>query len=84
MPAETRRDTDGTAWIVANKDSTIDINHVKVWWSRTKKKFEGKPVMEENLIVMQDSDGEDSDVIVLPLGMVYDLIDALNKAVIEA
>lgn len=84
MPAETRRDTNGTAWVVANKDSTIDINHLKVWWSRTKKTFAGKDDMVENLIIMQDTDGEDSDVIVLPLGMVYDLIDALNKAVMEA
>ena len=50
---------------------------VDVWWSR---KFERKS--EETLVIRQEyADRSTADVLELTFGQVYDLIDALNKAV---
>lgn len=50
---------------------------VDVWWSRS---FERKS--EETLVIRQEyEDRSTADVLELTFGQVYDLIDALNKAV---
>jgi hypothetical protein len=49
-----------------------------VWWSRS---FQGKHA-EETLVIRQEyEDRSTADVLELTFGQVYDLIDALNKAV---
>lgn len=47
-----------------------------VWWAR---RF--KTRAEETLIIKQENQSDRADVVELTLGQVYDLIDALNKAV---
>jgi hypothetical protein len=49
---------------------------VEVWWSRDGKKA------DETLIIRQEyEDRNTADVLELSFGQVYDLIDALNRAV---
>jgi hypothetical protein len=46
------------------------------WWAR---RFKSRA--EETLIIKQENQSDRADVVELTLGQVYDLIDALNKAV---
>jgi hypothetical protein len=49
---------------------------IDVWWSRNGKKA------DETLVIRQEYvDRSTADVLELTFGQVYDLIDALNKAV---
>jgi hypothetical protein len=78
MPPRCRieRDGDGTAYIV-ERDG-VDTEEVCVWWSRTTK---DKAV--ECLTLRQETGGDNADVLMLSLGQAYDLIDALNRAVMD-
>lgn len=80
MPAECNRDSKGAYWRVpdfATKDvkKFEPIPGVDVWWNRDKA-YKSK----ETLVLRQDIDGQ-VGVVILSFGQVYDLIDALNKAV---
>lgn len=79
MAATAHKDDDGHHWIV-NGDK--EHSRVDVWWNRSKTKWHGKAPFE-GLVLRQQNVEDSADVIVLPLGMVYDLIDALNRAVME-
>jgi hypothetical protein len=46
------------------------------WWAR---RFKSRA--DETLIIKQENQSDRADVVELTLGQVYDLIDALNKAV---
>lgn len=78
MAAVQHKDPDGYHWIVNGDKAT---SRVDVWWNRSTLAWAGKSPAE-NLVLRQEN-REEADVIVLPLGMVYDLIDALNRAVME-
>jgi hypothetical protein len=57
---------------------------IDVWWSRSFKAGKGPTVMhaEETLVIRQEyADRTTADVLELTFGQVYDIIDALNKAV---
>lgn len=59
------------------KDGT-DTEDTEIWWSRS---LEDKSV--ECLVIRQANAEDRADVIMLSLGQAYDLIDALNRAVMD-
>lgn len=78
-PKETK-DGDGHHWTVPA--SSWGHSHVDCWWTRKDVKVGLRKVKQEELVIRQTNDADEkSDVIMLDLGQVYDLIDALNKAV---
>lgn len=71
------RDQDGTAYIVEQDGQ--DTEELVVWWSRTTK----DKAVECLTIRQENSGGIEADVLMLSLGQAYDLIDALNRAVMD-
>lgn len=84
MPARLSRDAHGTSYTI-NAAPTVKTPggttlpgspELVAWWAR---RF--KTRAEETLIIKQENQSDRADVIELTLAQVYDLIDALNKAV---
>ena len=84
MACRVSRDANGTSYtipkspVVKTPGGTIlpGSSELAVWWAR---RF--KTRAEETLIIKQENMGDRADVIELTLGQVYDMIEALNKAV---
>ena len=84
MPARINRDAQGTSYTIDASPTVKSpggtqlpgMAAVVVWWAR---RFKGRS--QETLIIRQESQTDRADVIEITLGQVYDLIDALNKAV---
>lgn len=87
MPASSSTDAHGTSYTIEAQAAVVLRGRpqrlcplLEVWWSRS---FER--AAEETLIIKQEyADRDTADVLELSLGQVYDLIDALNKAVENA
>jgi hypothetical protein len=84
MACKSHRDAHGTSYQIPAAE-TIKTPGAKtlpgsplldVWWAR---RFKSRA--EETLIIKQENQSDRADVVELTLGQVYDLIDALNKAV---
>ena len=84
MPARINRDAQGTSYTIDASPTVKSpggtqlpgMAAVVVWWAR---RFKSRS--QETLIIRQESQTDRADVIEITLGQVYDLIDALNKAV---
>jgi hypothetical protein len=85
VPCSAHTDAHGTTYSIAAADPVKNPSRLRlpgcpavdVWWSRS---FERHA--EETLIIRQEyEDRSNADVVELTFGQVYDLIDALNKAV---
>lgn len=85
MACSASTDAHGTSFAIAAAETTKDargrqlkgLPGLDVWWSRS---FQAKA--DETLVIKQEyPDRSTADVLELTLGQVYDLIDALNKAV---
>jgi hypothetical protein len=84
VACKSQRDGHGTSYFVPaavtqqtpGKRTLRGFPEVQVWWSRLSNKD------DETLIIRQEyEDRKTADVIEITLGQLYDLIDALNKAV---
>jgi hypothetical protein len=84
VPSQSSTDAHGTTYIILAEDAVKTPGGqvrpgcpaVEVWWSRNDKK------VDETLIVRQEYPyREHAEVMELTFGQVYDLIDALNRAV---
>jgi hypothetical protein len=84
VPCSSYTDAHGTAYLIeATEMLKTPKGHIRpqcpfvdVWWSR------GFKAEDETLIIRQEyADRSTADVIELSFGQVYDLIDALNRAV---
>lgn len=84
MPAEVHKDSHGSCWKIKEDGKAAEVI---VWWDRKYRKYKthkdfAKGAPEEVLVIRQDdTDGNQADVLLLTTGQVYDLIDALNRAV---
>lgn len=87
MPCSSSKDAYGTTFVIAEAGASKPIKggflrgcpSIDVWWSRDSNK---KSTNEETLIIRQEyADRDTADVLELTFAQVYDLIDALNKAV---
>jgi hypothetical protein len=81
------KDAKGTMFIVPPeallKKGSADSPRVEVWWSRqARKRVKGRTTQDECLILRQENGDDSADVVILTPGQVYDLIDALNRAVV--
>jgi hypothetical protein len=84
MPARINRDAQGTSYTIDASPTVKSPGGTQlpgmaalvVWWAR---RFKSRS--QETLIIRQESQTDRADVIEITLGQVYDLIDALNKAV---
>jgi hypothetical protein len=77
MPAET--DGDSKFWTIPeDKPSSM----IEAFWNRVEKPFRDKVLKSEHFVLRQEVYGEVS-IIFLTQGQVYDLIRALNAAVME-
>jgi hypothetical protein len=84
MPCETISDPHGTSFYIADVDTQTSPGgrvlpgsaSVEVWWARL-----FKDNREEKLLIRQENRTDRADVVEVTLGQLYDLIDALNKAV---
>jgi hypothetical protein len=78
------RDANGTSYTIETAKTTKapggkqlpGLPELNVWWARY---FKSRA--DETLIIKQENNSDRADVVELTLGQVYDLIDALNKAV---
>jgi hypothetical protein len=79
------KDSQGTSYLVPAAETVKNprgrtlkgLPAIEVWWSRN---FSHN--QEETLVIRQEyEDRSTADVIEVTLGQLYDLIDALNKAV---
>lgn len=84
------KDGDGMHYIVAAEiDKRFGTSpRVDVWWNRGPRKRVASPinhqpmaVEEEELIIRQENGRVGADVLIITHGQVYDLIDALCRAV---
>lgn len=84
MPAQKTTDAHGTTYHIPEaptvKTPGAQVRPgcpaIEVWWSRNGKKA------DETIIIRQEYEARSTaDVLELTLGQVYDLIDALNRAV---
>lgn len=84
MPCKVERDKHGSLFIVPADNSMKTprgqqlrgIPELHVWWARYFKDRD-----DETLIIKQENLDDRSDVVEVTFGQLYDLIDALNKAV---
>lgn len=85
MPCSSSKDAHGTSYTIAAAETVRTPGArflpgcpaIDIWWSRS---FERKS--EETLVIRQEyADRDTADVLELTFAQVYDLIDALNKAV---
>lgn len=84
MPIKIDRDANGTSYTIPASETVKTPGgtmlpgrpELNAWWARRLKSR-----ADETLIIKQENMGDRADVIELTLGQVYDLIDALNKAV---
>jgi hypothetical protein len=85
LPCSAHKDQYGTSYLIpaAPASKTADgrtlrgCPAVDVWWSRR----DSKATAEETMVIRQEyEDRSTADVLELTQGQVYDLIDALNKA----
>lgn len=81
MACEVKKDAKGTHWRIPafspkDKLKNTPCAVVDAWWSR-----DSKHKANEVLVIRQENTTQTADLIMLELGQVYDLIDALNKAV---
>ena len=75
------RSGDGHSWRIPadGKDAEVDI-----WWMRGAPGDKTKRRLgEERLVIRQEVAGEQAALVVITFGQVYDLIKALNTAVVE-
>jgi hypothetical protein len=80
MTAKQHKDGDGHHWCVPA--SSWGHAQIDIWWTRKDVKVGHKKVQQEELVIRQTNECEDkADVLMIDHGQVYDLIDALNKAV---
>jgi hypothetical protein len=87
MACRADRDKNGTSYTIEAAPSTKypggtqlpGLPELNVWWAR---RFKSRA--DETLIIKQENQSDRADVVELTLGQVYDLIDALNKAVENA
>jgi hypothetical protein len=82
------RDKDGIHYLVAAEPRKTGTSpKVDVWWNRgprmmrVKKGENMRTIQEEELIIRQENGRVGSDVVIITPGQVYDLIDALTRAV---
>lgn len=74
-----KKDRDGTHY--TSPADGKEFPEVTVWWSRGKRvKKNGRTDMPEYLCIKQDNGTDRADVILLAPGQVYDMLDALTKA----
>ena len=84
MPCSVHRDAHGTSYTIPasttvktqGRPTLPGTPELVAWWAG---RF--KTRAEETLIIKQENQSDRADVVELTLGQVYDLIDALNKAV---
>lgn len=84
MACKRTRDEHGSTFIItADKTQATPGGHVlpgipeiQVWWAR---RFKDR--RDETLLIRQENNPQGADVIEMTLGQVYDLIHALNHAV---
>lgn len=84
MPATIDRDPNGTTYFVAADDAVKNprgqrlrgVPELAIWWARN-----FKDRADETLIIKQENLEDRADVVEVTFGQLYDLIDALNKAV---
>ena len=84
MACSVHRDAHGTSYTIPasltvktpGRTTLQGTPELVAWWAR---RF--KTRAEETLIIKQENMADRADVVELTLGQVYDLIDALNKAV---
>lgn len=83
MPCETVSDPHGTSFHIPEVDTMVTPGgtllpgsaSVEVWWSKLFKRD------QEKLLIRQENNTDRADVVEVTLGQLFDLIDALNKAV---
>lgn len=56
---------------------------IECFWNRVEKPFRGKILKSEHFCIRQENETDTADIIFLTQGQVYDLIKALNAAVME-
>lgn len=66
------KDKNGHHWTVPSEKH---VPQVDVWWNRAQAEN------IEHLVIKQDNGENANDVVMITPGQVYDLIDALNRAV---
>lgn len=84
MACSVHRDAHGTSYTIdasatvktPGGQQLLGVPALDVWWAR---RFKSRA--EETLIIKQENMADRADVVELTLGQVYDLIDALNRAV---
>lgn len=84
MACQVDRDEHGTTYTIAeDKSAQTPGGHqlpgcsmLEVWWAR---RFRDR--RDETLLIKQDNRNGQADVIEMTLGQVFDMIEALNKAV---
>jgi hypothetical protein len=84
MACSVHSDKHGTSYTIPSSPTVktpggkqlLGVPVLDVWWAR---RFKSRA--EETLIIKQENLSDRADVVELTLGQVYDLIDALNKAV---
>jgi hypothetical protein len=86
VPCSSSKDNHGTTYNIGAAEPVrtpgskylLGCPPIDVWWSRS---FDRNHA-EETLVIRQEyADRSTADVLELTLGQVYDLIDALNRAV---
>lgn len=85
MTCHVERDDHGTTYTIPTAQVSRTpggkvlrgVPELTVWWARRFKKDKA----DELLLLRQENNAKSADVIGLTFGQVYDLIDALNKAV---
>jgi hypothetical protein len=80
---EAYKDLDGLHWIIPLEPyKNAACPRVDVWWNRDpRKRIGNRTVLNEHLVIRQESGKANPDVIILTHGQAYDLIDALCSAV---
>ena len=84
MACKVTKDQHGTSYTIAAYEAKKDprgavlrgVPELNAWWAR---RFKDRA--DETLIIKQENMPDRADVVELTFGQVYDLIDALNKAV---
>ena len=84
MSCRVDRDKNGTSYTISAAATTKSPGgttlpgtpELSLWWAH---RFKTRAA--ESLIIKQENNADRADVIELTLGQVYDMIDALNKAV---
>jgi hypothetical protein len=84
MSCQTVTDQHGTSYYIADVEPEVSPGgrrflgspSIEVWWTRL---FGSKH--DEKLLIRQENQPDRADVVEVTLGQLFDLIDALNRAV---